>query len=248
MRARAVYTSKPEYNDEYTPDRVFSERAVTTYSRHAIIRHKKRGRELIPLADDDASAAARGRHVVVIGVATRSSTYVANQRCSPAGHPRTWIRQFSPYSSIPPTQPVVTFTLRAGCCCCYSRGILRIPSLPLREPPSVAARRPENQAGASTPLLPDRLRYAPRHSRRAARASTIMKNFGDTGVSLREAPNKHRFRLIRSMSVYHVIVCVKRDSEFWRIRDVGNGTPLDHSTLVSLRYLHTRWKRARCKH
>lgn len=58
----------------------------------------------MPLANDDASAAARGRHVVSVGVATRSSnssnnsnissssssTYVlADQRHSPpAGHPR----------------------------------------------------------------------------------------------------------------------------------------------------------------
>jgi len=63
----------------------------------------------MPLVNDDASAAARGRHVVSVGVATRSSgnnsssnsnisnisssssssTYVADQRhLPPAGHPR----------------------------------------------------------------------------------------------------------------------------------------------------------------
>lgn len=43
----------------------------------------------MPLVNDDASAAARGRHVVSIDVGTRSSIYVADQRySSPAGHPR----------------------------------------------------------------------------------------------------------------------------------------------------------------
>lgn len=60
----------------------------------------------MPLANDDASAAARGRHV---GVATRSSssssnstssnTYVADQCYSPpAGHPRALERSLSPSS------------------------------------------------------------------------------------------------------------------------------------------------------
>lgn len=141
-------------------------------------RGRETERELMPLANDDASAVARGRHVVSVDVATRSSTYVADQRySSPAGHPRA--TEITPSSSatssssstssyslpplLTPTRHAVTYTPRR---LLLPRDLSHPFSRPI--PPSVAARRPENQAGASTPLLllhdPRRYRYAFRHS------------------------------------------------------------------------------------
>lgn len=111
----------------------------------------------MPLANDDASAAARGRHVVSVGVATRSSsggssnsssssTYVADRRHSPpAGHPRAPEITLPLPLTIPPRHLHAARrypTHRAGCC---SRGmILRIPSpspqSPLGDPKTKPAR------------------------------------------------------------------------------------------------------------
>lgn len=72
----------------------------------------------MPLANDDASAAARGRHVGSVGVgATRSSsnssTYVADQRHSPpAGHPRAREREIT--LLLPLTTRPGTYTRHAA--------------------------------------------------------------------------------------------------------------------------------------
>lgn len=129
------------------------------------------------LANDDvASAAARGRHVVV-GVAARS-IYVAYQQFSPraAGHSRRDLT----LPILPPTCGTPLPTLRTRL---LSHPFLLTPGAPPLL--SVATRRAENQAGASTPLLllllPDRVRDASLHSllRKAcnarARARTLTK-------------------------------------------------------------------------
>lgn len=182
---RSVYTSEAEYIRRVHSDRVLPNAAVTTCSaRNRPV--TRRGGELMPLANDNASAAARGRHVVSVGVATRSSNISSSSSSDsstyspPAGHPRA--RESAPSSSssyhllLPRHLHAARRypTHRAGCC---SRGmILRIPSS-LPGPPSVATRRPENQTGASTPLLADRPRYASRHSRFAPRRAPT--HFGD---------------------------------------------------------------------
>lgn len=147
----------------------------------------------MPLAND-ASAAARGRHVVSVGVATRSSsnsnssssssTYVADQRHSPpAGHPRT--RDHPPPPPPPPPATLTTSprhlhaarrypTHRAGCC---SRGMIpRIPSTPSPAPLSrhSATRKPNRREHAAAPR-PTASRVPAFSFARAARVPTTTR-------------------------------------------------------------------------